>query len=134
MTQRLLASSAIAAVWVAFVAAQEGLPKEGIKDAPKTQDLTVTGCVMQATDAGVYVLSNVMATPDVQGVPRTFRLVSGGEELDFTLHNNHQVQVSGIGEMKAPADVAAGGRVDARDLPAFTVRSIRSVSDRCLAM
>jgi hypothetical protein len=140
MTHRLISSFAIAAVCTTLgVAAgaagiQEGQPKQGTKEtAPKTQDLTVTGCVVQGTDSGIYVLSNVVATPDVRDVPRTFRLVSAGEELDFTLHSNHQVQVAGLAEFKVPPDAPPGGRIDARDLPAFSVKTIRSVSDRCLA-
>jgi hypothetical protein len=134
MTHRLISSFAVAAVWSTLVVAQEGMPKQGTKETtPKTQDLTVTGCVLEATDSGVYILSNVVATPDVKDVPRTFRLVSSGEEMDFTLHNNHQVQVAGNAEFKVPPDAPPGGRIDPRDLPAFAVKTLRSVSDRCLA-
>ena len=135
MTHRVIASFAMAALCATFVAAQEGMPKQGSREtAPRTVDLTVTGCVIEGTDAGTFVLSNVRATPDVRDVPRAFRLVSSGEEMDFTLHSNHQVQAAGTAEFKPPPDGPPGGRVDPRDLPAFSVRTIRSVSDRCLAL
>jgi hypothetical protein len=101
-------------------------------DAPQTQELTVTGCVTEGTDAGVYILTNAVAKPEMQNIPRAFRLTTDGADLDFTLHTNHQVQTTGRAELKPSPEPNPGGRVDPRDLPAFAVKTIQSVSERCL--
>jgi hypothetical protein len=92
----------------------------------------VTGCVQEGTDAGVYILTNASALGEPKDMPRTFRLVSGVEDLDFTLQANHQVTAFGVAELKPPPDAPPGGRIDPRDLPAFTVKSIQAVAERCL--
>jgi hypothetical protein len=112
------------------IAARGDIP-QAPGDAPETQVVTVTGCVTEGTDPGVYVLSHATAKPDIQNTPRTFRLVSGGAALDFTLHANHQVQTSGVAELKVTPDPRAG-RADPRDLPAFAARTMHNVSERCL--
>lgn len=118
---------------ITFIAAQRGVPHPPPAEAPQAVDLTLTGCVVEGTDTGVYILANAVATPETPDVPRTFRLVSGGEDLDFTLHANHQVQAMGRAELKTVPEPPVGGRIDPRDLPAFAVKSIRSVSDRCVS-
>jgi hypothetical protein len=135
MARRIICSMAIALAWVVTPLAQRAAaPRPRAQDQPKVQDLTVTGCVIEGTDAGVYVLTNALTRPDVQEVPKTFRLVSGGEDLDFALHSNHQVQAIGRAEVSAPPrEAPPGGRIDPRDLPAFSVKSMRSISDRCVA-
>lgn len=136
MTHRLWSSLAVIVAWSSMVVAQGGppqKPEEPSKPAPKVVDLTLTGCVVEATDSGVYILTNVVSTPETKDVPKTFRLVSGGEDLDFTLHTNHQVQAMGRAELKPPPEPAPAGRIDARDLPTLAVKSIRSISDRCVS-
>jgi len=133
MTRRFLCAMAIVIACASAGFAQRG-PSDPPADRPAVQDVTVTGCVVEGTDAGVYVLTNVVTRPDKTQVPKTFRLVSSGEDLDFALHSNHQVQAIGRAEVKAePRDTPPGGRIDPRDLPAFSVKSIRSISDRCVA-
>jgi hypothetical protein len=120
-----------AVAWTTILMAG-GDPSQDKPEPAQTRDVTVTGCVTEGTDAGVYILSNVMAKPEIQNIPHTFRLVGGDADLDFTLHMNHQVQASGRAELKFPPDPAPGGRIDPRDLPAFAVETIQSVSERCL--
>jgi hypothetical protein len=135
MNRRLLCSLAMTIVWTAAMAAQRGKTEPPSAVPPAGPDLTVTGCVVEGTDAGVYVLTNVVTRPDGSDLPKTFRLVSTGEDLDFALHSNHQVQAVGRAEVKAtaPRETPPGARIDPRDLPAFSVKSMRSVSDRCVA-
>lgn len=139
MTHRVVSSLVLVVAWTSMIMAQGSppkLPAEPPKDTvppAAQQELTVTGCVVEGTDAGVYILTNVVARPETKDVPETFRLVSGGEDLDFTLHNNHQVQAMGRAEMKPPPEPAPTGHIDPRDLPTLAVKSIRSIADRCVS-
>ena len=128
----LTTAAAIVCTWGAMLLAHGGGPQAVPGEAPNTREVTVTGCVTEGTSAGVYILNNVVAKPDLQNIARTFRLVSDTGELDFALHANHQVQTTGTAELGVPPEPIPGGRVDARDLPAFAVKAIHNVSERCL--
>lgn len=133
MSRHFVSSAAVLVVAGATMLAARGDSSQGAPgDAPQTREVTVTGCVTEGTDVGVYILDNVVAKPEVQNIPRTFRLVSDGADLDFTLHANHQVQATGRAELKVLPEPPPGGRIDPRDLPAFAVKTIQSVSERCL--
>jgi hypothetical protein len=122
------------AVWAACLVAQGSSPKPPpSRTPPPVEDVTLTGCVQEGTDAGVYILTNAVNRGESKDLPRTFRLVSNGEELDFTLHANHQVNATGRAELKSPSDGRPGGRIDPRDLPTLAVKTIQTVSERCVS-
>jgi len=131
MTRHVFGFMTMTALAVAMVAAQ-GRGDAPPREPPKTVDLTLTGCVLEGTDAGVYILNNAVAEPRSENAPRVFRLVSGGDDLDLSLHANHQVQATGRAEIRPVPDPPPNGRVDPRDLPAFAVKTIHSIADRCV--
>src|ERR1041385_8923223 len=102
MTRHLSATVGVGmmVVWAMCLAAQGSASRQPPKAPPVTQDLTLTGCVQEGTDSGVYILTNATAPDEPKNMPRTFRLISGVEDLDFTLHVNHQVTVAGRAELK----------------------------------
>jgi hypothetical protein len=105
-----------------------------VSQAPaRTREVVLTGCVAEGSTPGVFVLSHATARPAVQDISPTFRLVSAGADLDFSLNADHQVQASGVAELFIPPEPPPGKRLDPRDLPAFAVRMIRNVGERCLA-
>jgi hypothetical protein len=131
----VVSSAAMVIAWASMLMAQRDValePRDPPPDAAAVQELTLVGCVVESAEAGVYILDNAVARPEIEHVPRTFRLVSAGEKLDFTLHTNHQVQTTGLAEMQTPPPPPPGVEVDARDLPALNVKVIQSVSERCL--
>ena len=133
MSRHIVVSSVVMAMaWATMLMAHGGGLQESPGDAPELRELTLTGCVVESTETGVYILNNAVGRPEIEHVPRTFRLVSTGEELNFTLHMNHHVQATGLAELHAPPPPPPGAHVDPRDLPALNVRAIQSVSERCL--
>jgi hypothetical protein len=139
MTRHAVALAVAVFAWGAFLMARDAAQDGPPPTTPEVREITLTGCLVEGTEHSVHILDNAVTRPDAERIPRTFRLVRGDERLDFTLHENHQVQVTGKAEVTAPADAPPAGpppsgRVDPRDLPAFTVTSIQSVSERCLTI
>jgi hypothetical protein len=128
----LSTAAAIVCTWGAMLMAHGGGRQAAPGEAPNARELTVTGCLSEGTSTGVYILTNVMAKPDIENIAGTFRLVSGGADVDFSLHANHQVQTTGTAKLGVPPEPPPGGRIDPRDLPAFAVKTIQNVSERCL--
>ena len=100
---------------------------------PKAAELTLVGCVAQGTSASVFLFENALDPALKDQKPRSFRLVSSGEEMDFTSHLNHKVQIIGVLDPKTPPPppVQAGAKVNEKDLPVFTVKSVSMVATTC---
>ena len=101
--------------------------------AAKTQDLTLVGCITQGTSASVFLFENAIDPSKKDEKPRAFRIVSSGEEMDFTPHLNHKMQLIGTLDPKSPTPVAppAGGKIAEKDLPVFTVKAVSMVATTC---
>jgi hypothetical protein len=117
---------------LSLAAAQERNPLEPPREVPEPQDVTLTGCVVESSDAGTFVLNNAVSRPENKELPKMFRLVPAKKEVNFTAHVNHQVHTTGSAEVTPPADPVPGERLEPRELPALTVQTIQSVSERCL--
>jgi hypothetical protein len=115
-----------------LVHAQEPNPLEPPRDAPAAQDVMLTGCVVESSDAGTFVLNNAVSRPENKELPKMYRLVPTKKEMNFTAHLNHQVHTTGSAEVTTSPDPVPGERLEPRELPALTVQTIQSVSERCL--
>jgi hypothetical protein len=125
----LLASLAVA---TSLVLAQEQA-KPATADQQKTPpDVSVTGCLTQGSAPTVFILDNARMNPrDQNEKAKSFLLVAATEDLGFASHLNHQVSVTGIAEVKAPAMPPAGQKPTEKDLPKLTAKSLTQVADTC---
>jgi hypothetical protein len=92
----------------------------------------VTGCVVETSDPRVFILHNTVSRPEIRDLPRTFKLVQADTPVDVVRHVNHQVHATGRAQVATPHDPVPGDRLAPRELPAFAVQTIQSVSERCL--
>jgi hypothetical protein len=134
---RLLVASLAAGLLSASAGATAAIqqtppPTPAIPQTPAT-DATLVGCIVQGSSAQIFLFENAV-DPETKGAkPQTFKVVSQGEELDFKSHVNHRVQIVGVAETKTPPPPPLGGRVDEKDLPVLTVKTISHVATTCSA-
>ena len=134
MTRLLVASLAAAMLSVSAAATAAGQqtppPTPAIPQTP-TKDVTLVGCMVQGSSAQMFLFENAIDPENKDAKPQTFKVVSQGEELDFTSHVNHRVQIVGVAETKAPPPPPPGGKVEEKDLPVLTVKTISHVATTC---
>ena len=107
------------------VAGQESQP-------PTTQEVAVTGCVVQGTGPNVFILENAKADPrDRDEKGRSYLLVSNAMSISFREHLNHEVRVDGDAETKMPPMPLLGQKVKESDLPRLTATKITHVATTC---
>lgn len=116
------------AVATTLVAAQA--PKEQAKQQPA--EVSVTGCVTQGSGPTVFILDNArMNAKDMNEKGKTYLLVAGTEDLMLRSHVNHEVTVTGTAESKMAPVPPAGQKINEKELPKFTAKSLTQVSDTC---
>jgi hypothetical protein len=96
---------------------------------PATQELTLTGCLVQGSTPTVFVFDKARKDPkSPTEKPVKYIVVAGTEDLNFRQHLNHEVQIVGTWDGRtAPAT----GKVEEKDLPRFTAKSVTMVADTC---
>lgn len=98
----------------------------------RTEEITLTGCVIQGSGPAVFVFENARVNPaNRDEKTRTYVLMSGTEELNFRPHLNHQVMLVGKGEVKVLPTLKPGEKYKETDLPKFTVVRVTEVSPTC---
>ena len=131
-----LAASLISATALLAQTAPPPTPPQNppAQSAPQTKapDVTLTGCLIQGSSPNVYILENAkISKDDTSEKARTFVLASAGEDLSFKPHLNHEVRVTGMADAKVPPTPPAGQKIDEKDLPKLTAKSVTMVADRC---
>jgi hypothetical protein len=103
--------------------------------AQKAGEVTLVGCVAKGTSAGVFILEDAVDPAKKDDTPRTLKLASSGEELDFQSHLSHKVQIVGMLTPRAAPTppVKAGEKVDDKELQVFTVKTVTPVATTCSA-
>lgn len=96
---------------------------------PATQELTLTGCLIQGSTPTVFVFDNARKDPKSPTEKAVkYIVVAGAEDLNFRPHLNHEVRIVGTWDGRtAPAT----GKVEEKDLPRFTAKSVTMVADTC---
>jgi hypothetical protein len=95
-------------------------------------DVTLTGCVTQGSSPTTFILENARLNVDDRGEKgKIFMLVSAAEDLNFAKHLNHEVSVTGTADQKTMVTPAAGQKVNEKDLPKLSAKSLISVADKC---
>jgi hypothetical protein len=112
---------------------QKTAPQTAPQTKQQTADVVLTGCLIQGTGPAIFILDNAkVSAADPAERPQQYVLASGTEDLNFKTHLNHEVTVSGSAmAMKAPEP--AGKKIEEKDLPMLTAKSLTMVSDRCLS-
>jgi glucose/arabinose dehydrogenase len=99
---------------------------------PKTEDITLTGCVVQGSAPSVFLFENARVNPaNKEEKARSYVLIVGAEDLAFRPHLNHQVMLVGKGEIKLLPTLKPGEKYKEADLPRFTATKVTEVSPTC---
>ena len=121
-----LATIACAAIAIATVLAQ-GQDPVTPQSSPKP-DVMLTGCIIQGSSPAVFLLDNAKKDPkDTNEKGARYLIVAVGEDLNLRSNLNHEVQMEGQPEIK----VLPAGKVEEKDLPRFSAKSVTLVSNTC---
>jgi hypothetical protein len=106
--------------------------------------VTLTGCLVQGSGPNVFVLENAKtatASASEKGKSYVLAMAPGTTGVDFKGQLNRQVRIVGSADkMAAAASGAASGasasasaaiRVDEKDMPKLSARTIARVGDTC---
>jgi len=130
MKHRIVTLSACLCIAAAFAMTRGVAGQE--YQLPKTQEVAVTGCVVQGTGPTVFILENAKSDPrDVNEKGRSYLLVASAMSISFREHLNHEVRVSGTAESKMPPPPPAGERVNESELPKLTATKVTHVATTC---
>ena len=99
--------------------------------APQTSpkpDVTLTGCLIQGSSPAVFLFDNARKDPkDKTEKGVRYVIVAVGEDLNLRSNLNHEVQLLGQAESK----VIPAGKVEEKDLPKFSAKTVTMVSNTC---
>ena len=112
---------------------------------PAGSDVTLTGCLVQGSSPTVFVIENAKtgtASPSDKGKSYVLT-VAPSATVDLRSQLNHQVRIVGLSDDKSAVIVtppAAGApsatttvvKVEEKDMPKFTTRTISRISDTCV--
>jgi hypothetical protein len=104
--------------------------------------VTLTGCLVQGSGPNVFVLENAKtstAAASDKGKSYVLAVAPGTTGVDFKGQLNRQVRIMGSADkMAAAASGAASGasasaaiRIDEKDMPKLSARTIARVGDTC---
>ena len=96
---------------------------------PPTQEITLTGCLIQGTTPTVFIFDKARKDPK-SPTERAVKyvVVPNAADLNLRPHLNHEVQIVGVWDGRT---APAGDKVEEKDLPRFTAKSVTMVSDTC---
>jgi hypothetical protein len=96
---------------------------------PATQELVLTGCLIQGTGPTVFIFDNAKKDPKSQTEKAMkYVVIASAEDLNLRQHLNHEVQIVGTWDGKtAPATP----KVEEKDLPRLTAKSLTMISNTC---
>jgi hypothetical protein len=100
---------------------------------PAMPEVTLTGCIVQGSSPTVFIFDNAKKDPKStteKGV--RYVAVIAAEDVDLRKNLNHEVQMTGQIELKAAPP--AGQKVEEKDLPRFSAKTLTSLSDTCGAV
>jgi hypothetical protein len=122
-----LATIACAAISLATLSAQGQEPPTAPQQSPKP-DVTLTGCLIQGSAPAVFLFDNAKKDPkDKNEKGARYVVVAVGEDLPLRSNLNHEVQMVGQAETK----VIPPGKVEEKDLPKFSAKSVVLISNTC---
>jgi hypothetical protein len=127
----VLATITCAAITVATIAAQNQTPPTQTPQQSPKPDVTLTGCVIQGSGPTVFLFDNARKNPKDKTEKGTrYVIVAVGEDLPLRSNLNHEVELMGQAETKT---LPTTGKVEEKDLPKFSAKSLTLVSNTCSA-
>ena len=93
--------------------------------------MTLTGCLIQGSSPAVFIFENAKKdskSTSEKGV--SYIVVATAADMNLRDHLNHQVEIKGKPETKA-APVTGTGKVEEKDLPKLTAKTVTLVSNTC---
>ena len=109
---------------------QQAAPPDPQTDQkPATQELVLTGCLVQGSTPATFIFDNAKKDPKSPTEKAVkYIVVAGAEDLNFRPHLNHEVRITGVWDGRtAPAT----GKVEEKDLPRFTAKNVTMIADTC---
>ena len=98
---------------------------------PTTEEITLTGCLVQGSTPTVFIFDNARKDPkSPTEKPVKYIVVAGPQDLNLRPHLNHEVRIVGVWDGKT-APTPTTGKVEEKDLPRFTAKTVTMVSDTC---
>ena len=93
-------------------------------------EVILTGCLVQGSGPAVFIFENAKLDPkNAEEKPSKFLVVVAAEDLSLRTHLNHQVRITGATDGKPQPQ--AGQKVEEKDLPKFSARTVTMVADTC---
>ncbi len=130
MKHRIITLGVGFAVVLAFVATGPVAGQE--PQQPKSEEVTLTGCVVQGTGPTVFILENARVDRhDDTEKGRKYILVSNIVTLSFREHLNHEVTVTGLAERTMTPNPLVDEKVKEGDLPKFKATKLMQVATTC---
>jgi hypothetical protein len=109
---------------------QEQQPPPPQTPAAKPTEVTLVGCVVRGSTQKIYLFENAVDPAKKDDKGRKFLLVLAPDQ-DLAPHVNHKIQIIGLAENKVVAVTPPATVIAEKDLPTFTVKSIKMVADTC---
>lgn len=95
--------------------------------AAQKEEVTLSGCLVESqSQSGLFLVTNAIVKGGM-GKPQAYKIVSAMEDPDFVSRRGHRVEVTGTAEQKTMPT----GKVEDKDLPAFTVKQLVDVAPSC---
>ena len=110
--------------------AQQAPQPPAAPQTPTMPELTLTGCLVQGSTPAVFIFENVRKDPkNAAERPVKYLVIAATEDLNLRAHLNHEVRILGTsdGRVAPPTNQ----KVEEKDLPKFSAKSLTMVSDTC---
>jgi hypothetical protein len=104
-------------------------PQAQTPQKPPTQEITLTGCLIQGTTPTVFIFDKARKDPKSPTEKAVkYVVVPNAADLNLRPHLNKEVQIVGVWDGRtAPAT----DKVEEKDLPRLTAKSVTMVADTC---
>ena len=93
----------------------------------------MTGCLIQGSSPAVFIFEN--AKKDAKSTTEkgvSYIVVASAGDINLRDHLNHQIEIKGKPDSKA-APMTGAGKVEEKDLPKLSAKSVKLVSNTCSA-
>ena len=135
----LFASLAVAGTLVAaqdVAAPPASSPQVPASQDQKKPDTTLTGCLVQGSTPTIFILDDAKTSTDGPSVKgKTYIVEAANAPIDFKAQLNHRVSIVGIAELRlaaeAPMPEGVGQKVNEKDLPKLSAKSVLKLADTC---
>ncbi len=99
---------------------------------PAVPEVTLTGCLVQGSTPAVFIFENARKDPKSTTEPAVkYVVLASAEDLNLRTHLNHEVRISGLPDGKVAPPTTQ--KVDEKDLPRLSAKSLTMVADTCTA-